>query len=123
MNADDQGATPRDDFDQRLRNIISSLPGAVYQLVIMADGRLKLPYVSEGIESLVGVSRSEAEEDVERLVGVVLPEDLPAVERRLETLASAPQVVNLDYRIRHAVTGETRWLRGRADPCRRWTAR
>ncbi len=109
-----EGTTPPDDFDQRLRGIISSLPGAVYQLVITAEGGIRLPYVSEGIESLLGVSRAEAEADAGRLIAVVLPEDLPAVERRLETLASAPQVVNLDYRIIHAHTGETRWLRGRA---------
>jgi PAS domain S-box-containing protein len=111
MNAEADVPAPISEFDQRLRNITATLPGAVYQIVIARDGNLKLPYVSEGIEPLVGVSRIEAEADIGRLVALVLPEDLPVIESGIATLASGPQVLRSDYRIRHARTGETRWLR------------
>lgn len=102
---------PLSAFDQRLRNITSSLPGVVCQIVIARDGSLTLPYVSEGIESLVGVSRADAEADIRRLTGLVLPEDLPVIENDVAALASGPQALRSDFRIRHAATGETRWLR------------
>jgi len=111
MNAKADVHEPVSAFDQRLRNITSSLPGAVYQIIIDRDRNLRLPYVSEGIELLVGMSRAEAEADIDGLVALVLPEDLPVIESGIATLASGPQILRSDYRIRHAKTGETRWLR------------
>ncbi|WP_129647001.1 response regulator [Peristeroidobacter agariperforans] len=111
MNAERDVRGPVSDFDQRLRNLTSTLPGAVYQILIGRDGNPRLPYVSEGIDRLVGVSRAEAEADIGRLVTLVLADDLPVIESGIAALASGPRVLHSDYRIRHAKTGETRWLR------------
>ena len=102
----------------RVREITDSLPGAVYQLGVNVDGSSRLHYVSEGIAQLVGVDKAHAEADIACLFDLVLQEDLPGLIQAIGVVASELQVMNYDYRFRHAQTGEVRWLRSNAAPVR-----
>ncbi|HSW15473.1 MAG TPA: PAS domain-containing protein [Solimonas sp.] len=104
--------------ERRLREITDHLPGAVYQLRLSADGAVQLPYVSEGVAALVGVDKATAEADIQALFSRVLPEDLPGLQQAIHVVATELAVMNYDFRFRHAVTGELRWLRSRAAPLR-----
>ena len=104
--------------ERRLHGIMASAPGAVYQLGIGSDGRVRLLYVSEGLAGLVGVDRAAAEEDIGRLFALVLPEDLPGLQQAIGTVAERLEVISSDFRFRHAATGEVRWIRSRAAPQR-----
>ncbi len=104
--------------ERRLREIIGSAPGAIYQLAISPEGAVTLPYVSEGIGELVGVDKAAAERDLGSLLGQVLPEDLPGVQQAIVEVAQKLEVMSSDFRFRHARTGELRWMRSRAAPQR-----
>ncbi|MGH8516502.1 MAG: PAS domain-containing protein, partial [Panacagrimonas sp.] len=104
--------------ERRLRDILASAPGAVYQLGIGADGQVHLPYVSEGLLELVGIDKASAEADLSRLFALVLPEDLPGLRQAIAEVATRLRTMSSDFRFRHAGTGEVRWIRSRAAPQR-----
>ncbi|MGQ0621543.1 MAG: PAS domain-containing protein [Panacagrimonas sp.] len=104
--------------ERRLHGITDSLPGAVYQLCIGTDGTARMNYVSEGIAQLVGVNKATAEADIANLFALVLPEDMPGLHQAIVEVATRLQLMNADFRFRHAKTGELRWIRSRAAPLR-----
>lgn len=105
--------------EARLMEIAAGLPGAAYQILIASDGTASLTYVSEGIEQLVGINRSAAEADLPGLMALVLPEDLPIVESAMKEVATGKKTMHLDYRVRHARSGEILWLRSNVAAIRR----
>ncbi|AXQ29450.1 response regulator [Solimonas sp. K1W22B-7] len=102
--------------ERRLREITDHLPGAVYQLLLAPDGGARLAYVSEGIASLVGIDKAAAERDIGLLFALVLPEDLPGLQDAIRIVAAERRLMDYDFRFRHGITGELRWLRSRAAP-------
>ncbi|MGQ0697866.1 MAG: response regulator [Panacagrimonas sp.] len=104
--------------EQRLHEITNALPGAVYQLCIGADFTTRITYVSEGIAQLVGVDRCAAESDIGNLFALVLAEDMPGLQQAIVNVATYLELMNADFRFRHAKTGEIRWIRSGASPVR-----
>jgi PAS domain-containing protein len=95
---------------QRLQKITDSINGLVFEYVRNIDGSHHAPFVSSGIEQLVGVSRDAVMESVDRYFATVVPEDVPEYEAHLQRSAREGQEVRWAFRIRHARTGEIRWL-------------
>ena len=95
---------------QRLLNITDSISGLVYEYRRRADGGHSAPFVSSGVEQLLGLPRATVAGDVDRFFALVLPEDLPAYAEDIQR--SADQGVDHRYifRIRHAASGEVRWM-------------
>ncbi|TDU31096.1 PAS domain S-box-containing protein [Panacagrimonas perspica] len=104
--------------ETRMREIVGSAPGAVYQVVIGADGVLRLPYVSEGLIDLVGIAKADAEADVGCLFAQVQTLDLPRLQRAIVATAQQRETLSFDFQFRHALSGELRWLRSRATAVR-----
>ena len=95
---------------QRLLNITDSIAGLVYEYRRYPDGRHEAPFISSGVQQLLGVSQQAVLDHVDRFFELVLPEDLPGYSEDIQR--SAEQGVDHRYlfRIRHAVSGETRWM-------------
>jgi PAS domain S-box-containing protein len=104
--------------DRGLREITDHLPGAVYRLRLVPGGGVKLLYVSEGIGRLVGIEKLAAEADIRTLFSLVAAEDFPALQDAIGAVFSQLREIVFDFRFRHAVTGQTRWLRSQAAPFR-----
>jgi PAS domain S-box-containing protein len=100
-----------------LERVIASVPGAVYEYVMVRGRPGRFAYVSERIEELTGVTAGELLQDPEALLRVVEPEDReaagPVFRRASERLE--PYAVNFRVRLR---PGAMRWLRAIATPVR-----
>ena len=76
----------------------------------MRDGTARAPFVSGGMEALIGVSAAEVMKDVRRYFATVLPEDVEAYVADIDRSATTVSDHRYTVRIRHAVSGEIRWL-------------
>ncbi|MEC4890266.1 MAG: PAS domain S-box protein [Nitrospira sp.] len=99
------------------RNLVATVPGAVYEFQIDAAGRRAFPFMSQGITELIGLSPDECMADADAAFQRILPEALPAVEasisQSLESLS--PWLHEFPAT---TPSGETKWLRGHSVPTR-----
>ncbi|XOV93710.1 MAG: PAS domain S-box protein [Bacteroidota bacterium] len=102
---------------ERLSNLANSVPGALLQYKINADGTDELLYVSEQVIDLWEVSKKEALNDVSKLWDPVLKEDLPGMQDSI--MNSAMSMTFWDHRWRiKTKSGNIKWLNGRGIPKR-----
>ncbi|MCW3479226.1 EAL domain-containing protein [Neisseriaceae bacterium JH1-16] len=105
----------RHEMDVRLQKLAEQLPGTVYQFRLMQDGRASVPYVSEGITALCGVTPQEVSEDARVLFRMVHPEDKAAVINSLRQSGDSLLQWRHEYRICWP-KGFVRWLYACANP-------
>ena len=91
-----------------IQRIASNIPGFIYQCRIHPDGRPSVPYVSEAVNDLMGVSDCLARQDIGELERNVLAEDLPLVRRAVRRAVRTLQPWHCEYRV-HAADGGVRW--------------
>ncbi|MDR3417927.1 MAG: response regulator [Nevskia sp.] len=96
--------------------ITNSMPGVVFEFIREPDGRYSAPFVSHGMEELVGLSAEAVVADVGRYFATVLAQDLPDYLAAIEQSGTLGGEVRHSFRIRHAASGETRWLSVHALP-------
>ena len=103
--------------EERYRYLMLAMPGAVYEFCIDAAGHRSLPFISNGIADLMGISPDEAMADVEVVFQRIPLDALPAMDESirhsLETLS--PWLHEFPIRV---TTGEVKWLRGHSVPRR-----
>ena len=93
------------DFIQR---IASNIPGFIYQCRIQPDGKPSLPYVSEAVEGMMGVSDHIVRQDIQTLERNVLPDDLPLLRRAIRRAVRTLKPWHCEYRVLGA-DGSVRW--------------
>jgi PAS domain S-box-containing protein len=99
----------------RLQKIASQLPGVVYQYKLRPDGTSCLPYASDGIWDVYGLSPEDVRDDATPILAMIHPEDLPSVAASVQASAEKLEPWELEYRVRSR-NGELRWLYGNAIP-------
>ncbi len=97
----------RDQLDF-IKSIASSIPGFIYQCRIHPDGSPSLPYVSEAVNDLMGVSGQLVQHDFQALERNVVDEDLPMVRRTVRRAVRDLRPWQCEYRVR-APDGDVRW--------------
>jgi two-component system, cell cycle sensor histidine kinase and response regulator CckA len=102
--------------NERYYQITSNLPGLVYQFMRHVDGSYSIPYISDGIQEMLGVRAEEALRDVGTIVKLIHPEDCPALERSLEV--SAETFSPYDCEFRALIGGKVIWFSAKAQPKR-----
>jgi len=105
--------TALQESESRFKAIASNLPGVVFQAICEADG-VRMIYVSDGCQALLGVSPSTLMERPEAFVEMIHPDDRFHFHRtRLRSLRTfRPQ--NWEGPIRLPGSGETKWVNLRA---------
>lgn len=98
-----------------LQKLSSQIPGVIYQLYLSADGELRMPYVSEGVNELFEVTSDNVQDNVEALFARIHPEDVHRVRQRLLDSAKAQTVWGDQYRVVLPRQG-LRWREGTACP-------
>src|SRR3954470_2051899 len=98
------------DARRRIVEITDNVPCVVFEFEKMRDGTARAPFVSGGMEALIGVSAAEVMEDVGRYFATVLPEDVEGYVADIDRSAATGSDHHYTVRIRHAVTGKIRWL-------------
>ncbi len=106
--------------EERLTAVAANFPGLIYRRVLHPDGRVSYPYLSPGIEELVGMTPSEGTRitSLEDIARRIFPEDrdrwMATIRRTAETLDS----FKLEGRV-IGPDGSTRWVRTAARTHRR----
>ncbi|MGE5332609.1 MAG: PAS domain-containing protein, partial [Nitrospirota bacterium] len=97
----------RDQLDF-IKSIASSIPGFIYQCRICPSGSPSLPYVSEAVHDLMGVSDQLVQQDFQALERNVVDEDLPMVRRTVRRAVRDLRPWQCEYRVR-SPEGDVRW--------------
>jgi len=100
---------------ERLQKVAAMVPGLVFQLRLEPDGTSHIPYVSDAVRELYGVSPDEVRADVSRLYQAIEPDDLPALLDSVMISARDLTPWAVEHRVRLA-TGATRYMFGKAVP-------
>lgn len=99
----------------RLQKVASRVPGMMYEFELLADGNMRLLYVSKGVEDIFRLSPETAQNDVQQLFDLVHPEDLYKLHASIQTSAKNLSPWRLEYRLMFD-DGSIRWLFGNALP-------
>jgi PAS domain S-box-containing protein len=98
------------------QKITRYIPGAIYQFTKSADGKISLPYASEGLKAIYGLSPAEVREDATLFLAQLHPDDYaPTIEAITE---SATHLTRWYCEYRICRDEEIFWLLGDAIPQR-----
>ncbi|MCJ8166716.1 PAS domain S-box protein [Pontibacter sp. E15-1] len=99
-----------------LREVSSSVPGAVFQYQMEADGKVSFNYISEGVQELCGVAPKDVYRDPRLLYKNVYPADM--VELQRATQESSRKLIPWEQEIRvwHPTLKKYIWVRGHSLP-------
>lgn len=104
-----------EETERRLAAAVSNFPGAIYQRVMDADGNVFYPFVSRGIEELIGVAPDEVISSPETLMEIVPFEVRSRIREAIEMSARnmTPYEIEAPAFTR---AGDRIWLRSVARP-------
>lgn len=109
-----QDVTELKEADARLREVTQNVPVAVFQYFLSVEGELRIPFMSDAIESLCGVGSAEIIDNTKLLRQQVHPDDLWQFDALLERAGENSVAKALDLRMVHAHSGELVWVHGEA---------
>lgn len=98
-------------LQRRLREVTENVPCTVFQLQRDFEDELSVRFVSENIYGLIGITREELVEDMTKLIGRIVSDDLPVMFSALDTSHREQRPIFFDFRVRDTAFA-LRWLRG-----------
>ena len=101
--------------NQRLRRIVSYIPGVVFQYRLSADGSGNFPFVSDGIIEMYGVTPDEMALSTQPIRKMLFPDDAQGFFASLNESAKKLTPWRIEYRINHP-DGHLKWLLVNAVP-------
>ncbi|HJV22444.1 MAG TPA: PAS domain S-box protein [Holophagaceae bacterium] len=102
--------------EQQFRDLVSTVPGIVFQSRPLPDGRRELTFISDYTRVLLGMEPAEALANPQWLEEMVLPEDRDSMVQAFESANSDLETREWVGRIRRRPDGLTRWIRIQATP-------
>jgi len=103
--------------EARFRALAANIPGMVFQL-LLEDGTLRFPYVSEGCQAVFGISPRMLQDNPGLLLDMIVAEDRSSYIESLDASATNLTILNWEGRIRVGPKMETKWINLRASPRR-----
>lgn len=100
----------------RLHALISNIPGMAYQFLHSDSGRNSFPYVSDGCQTLLGISPEELENNPDLFSGMLHPDDLVTYNQAMLVSAQTLSFVYWEGRLLAPPNGEPKWLSLRCSP-------
>jgi len=97
----------RDQLDF-IQSIASRVPGFIYQCRVHRDGSHSLPYVSEAVNEMMGVSNTLVRQDHHALERNVVKGDIPMLRRVVRRAVRTLEPWHCEYRVQ-APDGSVRW--------------
>jgi diguanylate cyclase (GGDEF)-like protein/PAS domain S-box-containing protein len=101
--------------NERLRKIVSHVPGVVFQYRLFPDGHGCFPFASEAFVDIYGVAPEAVRESADVIREMALAEDKDRFFASLRASAESLELWRIDYRIRHP-DGTVKWLLVEAMP-------
>lgn len=109
-----QAEEDRNEAFRILQKVASRVPGAVFQFRLHPDGRTSMPFASQGLYSLFGVSPDEVLDDAERVFELSHPDDRSELWASIRE--SAQDLTPWSHEFRFLVDGKVKWIAGNAAP-------
>jgi two-component system sensor histidine kinase UhpB len=103
------------DSEARFRALAANIPGMVFQLLRHEDGGWRFLFVSEGCLALLGFKAGELVAAPRRFLDMILPDDMPELDRAMHLSAHTHATVNWDGRIR-LPDEDIKWVNLRSSP-------
>jgi PAS domain S-box-containing protein len=97
--------------EQRLSELATNIPGAIYQFVQHADGSYSFPYMSPGSHRVFEIEASEIENNSAIVINLIHPSDRQSFEDSVTTSAETLDAWHWEGRL-ILPSGELKWLRG-----------
>jgi PAS domain S-box-containing protein len=101
--------------EQRLSELATNIPGAIYQFVQHADGSYSFPYMSPGSHRVFEIEASEIENNSAIVINLIHPSDRQSFEDSVTTSAETLDAWHWEGRL-ILPSGELKWLRGASCP-------
>ena len=98
-----------------LLDMTASVPGALLRMVTQGPDRLRFVYLSAGIETLFGITPSQACADPLALPACVVPEDAPGYDAAVRAAVQAATLWEHEFRIQ-TPAGILKWISVKATP-------
>lgn len=99
-----------------LREVSSSIPGAVYQLLVSSELDMQFLFLNDGFGSLYGLDVEDVYKDITTLTNVIFKEDFKGVMQSTETARRTLTPWLHEFRIWHKPEGRVKWIRGHGLP-------
>ena len=96
--------------EERLRELVSLVPGVLYRLELQPDGTRRFTFISERIGELYGVTAAEVLRDPDVLTRCIQPADRATVDEVVARVTAQGGPLELEFRIRTATEGRERWV-------------
>ncbi|TDU28209.1 PAS domain S-box-containing protein [Panacagrimonas perspica] len=104
--------------ERQLRTIADTVPGALYQFRVDKAGDVTMTYLSDGILRLTGIDQETSQRDPRARFETLMPEDVSVTSAAIREATANLTMLSTDFRIRHAKSGEIRWMRSLGLPQR-----
>ena len=97
------------DKDERLRSLVTNIPGAVYRYKLSEKG-WRVEFISDMIKNISGVSAEELiDNDIAKYFGIILPQDFQKVKETFDHAVHHGDSFSINYRLLHK-DGNFRWV-------------
>ncbi|MBA4178280.1 MAG: hypothetical protein C0505_17240 [Leptothrix sp. (in: Bacteria)] len=93
----------------QLEQLLALVPGAVYRVVMDADGRRRCTFMSEGVRGLYGIEPAAVLADVDALGRFRHPEDAAQIEATVQTARASESALKGEARVR-LDDGTEKWV-------------
>ena len=97
------------DSELRLAAIASSMPATLYRLAITPEGKISMPFISDGLTDLVGISPKQVISSPYQLLDLIHPEDLDQFKALIKAGFDKLATFRHEFRI-IAISGEVKWV-------------
>ena len=111
-----QDVTELKEADARLREVTQNVPVAVFQFYATGDGQFRIPFISDAIEKMCGVSSEAIVQDADLLRQRVFKDDQSHFLSELNGASAVSQGMSIDMRFVNAESGALVWVHGEARP-------
>jgi PAS domain S-box-containing protein len=103
--------------ERQFQTIVANVPGVVYRRILHPDGRISYPYISEGVERLLGIDAAAVQADPSLMLRTIHPDDKVGFDRAIRR--SAKNLSSFELEVRNILAdGAERWVRSIAQTSR-----
>jgi len=99
-----------------LQQILSHVPGLVYQFRADCDGGISFPFLSQACLALLGLTEPQLRANPTQFFALIMPEDRPSYLAAMAASAAQLSIWNWEGRIRIQEWRDIKWINLRATP-------
>lgn len=100
--------------EARYKRLAENSPAVVYQFRLAPDGSISIPFITESVQTVLGVSATDVMQDADALLEMIHPDHQQAF--RESVIESAQNLSPYEQEIQAVTDGKPRWFEAVATP-------